>query len=110
VKPLALSVKGIKITTLIPPDALPADMVGPEGQPAGEPVIDLALEGSSLVVRAKLNGKSVRRVLKTIAELGPGGVNVLLQGTMKPGAAGGPYTLDSAGLTVTPKAKPEGQQ
>jgi hypothetical protein len=103
-----LHVRGIKVTTLIPPDALPKDLIPPEPAPAGDPVIDLALEGSPLVVRAKLNGKSVRKVLKTIAEHGPAGVNVMLQGNLKPGPTpGGPFVLESAGLAVTPKVPKE---
>ena len=41
--------------------------------------------------------------------MAPDGVNALLQGNLKPAtSAGGPYILDTAGLTVTPKvAKPE---
>jgi hypothetical protein len=89
----------------LPPAALPADLVPPEPQPAGNPVIELPLEGSPLVVRASLNGKSVRRALKVIAEHGPENVNVVLQGTLKPAAAaGGPFPLEGAGLAATPKA------
>jgi hypothetical protein len=103
-----IRVRGVKITTLIPPASL-VGLVPPEPQPAGTPVIDLEIEGSPLVIRATLNGKSVRRGLKVIADHGPDGVNALLQGNLKPGATeGGPYILDTAGLTVTPKvAKPE---
>jgi hypothetical protein len=72
-----IRVKGVKINTLLPPAALPADLVPPEPQPAG---------------------------IKTIAEHGPDNVNVLLQGNLRPeAAAGGPYELDAAGLNVTPK-------
>ncbi len=104
-----ISLKGVKVNTLLPPAALPADLVPPEPQPAGNPVVELEVEGSPLVMRAVLNGKSVRRALKTIAEHGPGNVNVLLQGNLKPATEpGGPYELDAAGLTVTPKTpKPE---
>ena len=78
--------------------------VPPEPQPAGNPIIELQLEGSPLVVRASLNGKSVRRALKVIAEHGPENVNVVLQGTLKPAAAAGdPFPLDAAGLAATPK-------
>jgi hypothetical protein len=88
----------------VPPAALPADLVPPEPQPAGNPVIDLQLEGSPLVVRASLNGKFVRRALKVIAEHGPENVNVVLQGTLKPAAAAGdPFVLEGAGLVATPK-------
>ena len=104
-----IKLKGVKINTLLPPAALPADLVPPEPQPAGNPAVELEIEGTSLVMRAVLNGKSVRRALKTIAELGPDNVNVLLQGNLRPAAAAGdPYELDCAGLAVTPKtAKPE---
>jgi hypothetical protein len=103
-----IRVKGVKINTLIPAASLEG-LVPPEPQPAGSPVIDLEIEGSPLVIRATLNGKSVRRALKVIAEHGPDGVNALLQGNLKPSpTAGEPYILDTAGLTVTPKvAKPE---
>jgi hypothetical protein len=100
-----IRVKGLKINTLLPPAELPADLVPPEPQPAGNPVIDLALEGSPLVVRGSLNGKSVRRALKAIAEHGPAEVNVVLQGTLTPAPTpGAPFVLEGAGLTVTPKA------
>jgi hypothetical protein len=88
----------------LPPAALPAELVPPEPQPAGNPVVELEIEGTPLVMRAILNGKSVRRAIKTIAEHGPDNVNVLLQGNLRPAAAsGGPYELDAAGLNVTPK-------
>jgi hypothetical protein len=104
-----IKLKGVKVNTLLPPAALTADLVPPEPQPAGNPVVELEIEGSPLVLRAVLNGKSVRRAIKTIAELGADNVNVLLQGNLKPpSASGGPYELDTAGLNVTPKvAKPE---
>ena len=102
---VTIKLKGVKVNTLLPP----ADLVPPEPQPAGSPVIELEIEGTPLVLRAVLNGKSVRRALKTIAEHGPDNVNVLLQGNLRPAAEpGGPYELDAAGLNVTPKAaKPE---
>lgn len=103
-----IRVKGVKINTLIPAASL-VGLVPPEPQPAGNPVIDLEIEGSPLVIRATLNGKSVRRALKVAAEHGPDGVNALLQGNLKPSPSeGGPWILDTAGLAVTPKvAKPE---
>jgi hypothetical protein len=104
-----IKLKGVKVNTLLPPAALPADLVPPEPQPAGSPVVELEIEGTPLVLRAVLNGKSVRRAIKTIAEHGPANVNVLLQGNLRPAAEpGGPYELDAPGLAVTPKAaKPE---
>lgn len=100
-----IKLKGVKVNTLLPPAALQADLVPPEPQPAGNPVVELEIEGTPLVLRAVLNGKSVRRAIKTIAEHGPDNVNVLLQGNLRPAAEpGGPYELDAAGLNVTPKA------
>jgi hypothetical protein len=101
----------LKVSTLLPPAALTEDMVPPEPQPAGNPIIELELEDSPIVVRVQLNGKSVRRALKVIAEHGPENVNALLQGNLKPPATPGePFVLDAAGLAVTPKApKPEGE-
>jgi hypothetical protein len=105
-----IRVKGVKINTLLPPAALLADLVPPEPQSAGNPVLELEVEGTPLVLRAVLNGKAVRRALKAIAEHGPENVVVLLQGVLRPAAApGGPYELDAAGLAVTPRTpRPEG--
>jgi hypothetical protein len=41
-----IPVKGVKINTLLPPAAPPTDLVPPEPLPAGNPVVELALEGS----------------------------------------------------------------
>jgi hypothetical protein len=108
-KKVRITLRGVKVNTLLPPGALPADLVPPEPQPSGNPVIELEIEGTSLVMRAVLNGRSVRRGLKTIAELGSDNVNVVLQGNLRQAAApGAPYELDAAGLTVSPKTpKPE---
>jgi hypothetical protein len=103
-KVTTITVRGVKVNTLLPPASLPADLVPPDGQPAGNPAIDVAIEGSPIVMRAVLNGKSVRRALKTIAEAGPENVVVLLQGNLKGATApGGPFTLEAAGLSATPK-------
>ena len=99
----SVRVKGVKINTLLPPASL-VGLVPPEPQPAGNPVIDIEIEGSAIVLRATLNGKSVRRACKVIAEHGPDNVNAVLQGNLKPPTAPGhPFVLDAAGLTVTPK-------
>lgn len=105
-----IHVRGLKIASLIPADALPADLVPPEPQPAGRVIFEVALEGSGLVLRVECNGKAVRKALKAIAEHGADGVNVLLQGTIKPPAKpGGPLRLEDAGLSAMPKApKPAG--
>ena len=100
-----IHVGGLKIASLIPAAALPADLVPPEPQPAGRAVFEVAVEGGGLVVRVECNGKAVRKALKAIAEHGADGVNLLLQGTIKPPAKpGGPLWLEGAGLSAMPKA------
>jgi hypothetical protein len=100
----SVAVKGLKITTLLSPSAIPPDIVPPEPAPAGNPVLELTIEGTSLTVHAQFNGKSVRRGLKTIAEHGPDNVTVMVQGNLVAGSLSGSLALDCAGFTVTPKA------
>jgi hypothetical protein len=99
-----IQVRGLKITTLIPPAEL-LGLVPDEPQPAGNPVLELALEGSPLVVKAVCNGKGIRKAVKTIvAAGGPDQVVVVLQGTIKaPATPGSPYVLEGAGITATVK-------
>jgi hypothetical protein len=109
-QPVTITVPSFKVAVPLRASQLPADLVPADG-PAGEPTIDVVLEGGSLTVRAKLNGKNLRKNLRLIAEQGPDSVAVVLQGTLKPPAgAGGPYVLESAGLQVnvkTSKPSPE---
>jgi hypothetical protein len=108
-----ISVPSLKLAVPLRADALPADLVPPDG-PAGEPTLDVVLEGGSLTVRAKLNGKNLRKNMRLIAEQGPDNVAVVLQGALKsPARVGEPFVLESAGLLVnvkTPKPGPEATQ
>jgi hypothetical protein len=98
-----IRVPGLKVAVPLAADALPRDLVPMDG-PAGEPEIELILEGSSLAMRARINGKSYRKVLKQVAEVGEANVAVVLQGTLRPPASlGGPFVLDSAGFQVIVK-------
>ena len=108
-----IRVPGLKVAVPLAPDALPRDLVPMDG-PAGEPTLDIVLEGGALTARARLNGKNYRRLLKQVAEQGAGNVAVLLQGVLKPPASpGGPFVLADAGFQVnvkTPKpAAPGGE-
>src|SRR5512143_2963621 len=94
-KKATIRVSGIKVAVPLKPDAIPRNLVPMEG-PAGEPVIELALEGSALTVVAKLNGKSYRKMLKTGAEHGKDNVVVVLQGVMRD-QGGGQFYLEGAG-------------
>jgi hypothetical protein len=102
-KKATIRVPGLKVAVPLPADALPRDLVPLEG-PAGEPVLELVLEGSPLTALAQLNGKNYRKLLKTIAEHGAGNVAVVLQGVLRPPAAqGGPFVLEGAGFQVNIK-------
>src|SRR4051794_37315127 len=104
--PATISIRALKVAVPLPADALPRDLVPPDG-PAGEPTLELVLEGGSLKLQAKLNGKNYRKMMKQIAEQGPGNVAVVLQGVLRPPAdPGGPFELAEAGFQCnlkTPK-------
>ena len=58
-----IHVPGLKVTVPLAADALPRDLVPMEG-PAGEPTLELVLDGGPLTARARLNGKNYRKLLK----------------------------------------------
>src|SRR5262245_41819819 len=98
-----IRIPGLKVAVPLAADALPRDLVPTDG-PAGEPTLDVVLEGGSLTLRARLNGKNYRRLLRQVAELGAGNVAVILQGVLKPPASpGGPFVLADAGFQVNVK-------
>jgi hypothetical protein len=103
-KTATIRVPGLKVTVPLSAEALPRDLVPLDG-PAGEPSIDLVLDGTPFTARARLNGKNYRKLLKQISEVGAGNVSIVLQGTLRPPAApGGPFVLDSAGFQANVKA------
>jgi hypothetical protein len=98
-----IRVPGLKVAVPLAADALPRDLVPLDG-PAGEPTLELVLEGGSLTARARLNGKNYRKLLKQVAEQGAGNVAVVLQGVLRPPASpGGPFVLEGAGFQVNVK-------
>lgn len=109
-----IRVPSLKIAVPLKAAQLPPDLVPLDG-PAGEPTLVVELDGGggggvALTVRARLNGKNLRKNLKLIAEHGSENVAVILQGTLKsPGGDGGPFVLEGAGLQVnvkTPRPQP----
>src|SRR3954454_22960484 len=98
-----ITVPSLKVAVPLQADALPRDLVPMDG-PAGEPTLELVLDGTPLTARAQLNGKNDRKLLKQVAEQGAANVSVVLQGTLRPPAAtGGPFVLESAGFQVNVK-------
>ena len=92
---VAVKIKALKVTAVVPP----ADL---KPLPPGADVV-LALEvGDGLKATAKLNAKSYRKALATIAELGAENVAVIVQGQMtRPGV------IEGAGIVAQPR-KPKG--
>jgi hypothetical protein len=110
-KTATIHVPGLKVTVPLAAAALPRDLVPIDG-PAGEPVLDLVLEGGSLTVRARINGKNYRKLLKQIEENGADNIALALQGVLRaPASAGGPFVLEGAGFQAvvkTPKVADSG--
>src|SRR5512135_3803061 len=102
-----IQVPGIKVAVPLKSDAIPWNLVPMEG-PAGEPILELVLDGSALTVVARLNGKNYRKMLKTIAEHGKDNVVVVLQGVMRD--QGGKLYLEGAGFQVNIKSPPPAPQ
>ena len=98
---IPIAVRKIKISVPVRAEGLPG--VPLEG-PIGDLTLQLALEGSSLAIAARINGKSYRRMLRTVAEKGAENVAVILQGELVARPGGGPVTLDAAGFQVLVKA------
>ena len=97
---IPIAVRKIKVVTPLAVEGLPG--VPLEG-PIGDLTLRLALEGSGLSVPARVNGKSYRRMLKTVAEKGAANVKVMLQGDLVARPGGG-AVLENAGFQVVVKA------
>jgi hypothetical protein len=102
-KTVTIQVPGLKVTVPLAAAALPRDLVPMDG-PAGEPALDLVLEGGSLTVRAKINGKNYRKLLKQVDEHGADNLAVALQSVLRPPSSpGGPFELEGAGFQAVVK-------
>jgi sRNA-binding protein len=93
---VSVKIKALKVTAVVPP----ADL---KPLPPSADVV-LALEvGDGMKAMVKLNPKSYRKALATIAELGAENVAVIVQGQMtRPGV------IEGAGIVAQPK-KPKGE-
>ncbi len=98
-----IPVRGLKVAVPLAAGELPQNLVPMEG-PAGDPTIELVLDGGSLTVLAKINGKNYRKMLKQILEHGAANVAIVLQGVLRPPPAPGePFVLEGAGFQVNVK-------
>jgi hypothetical protein len=100
-----VTVQTLKITIPIKPSDLPATLVPAEPLPTGNPVLNVQLQGTDVVVPVFLSGKNARKTLKTVAQHGAENVNLVINGVLKPGALGG-WVVDSASFQVFVKSAP----
>lgn len=98
-----IPVPGLKVALVLRPEQLPRDLVPAEGPP-GEPTLMLAL-GEKTFVRARLNGRNYRRMMRQVAEApSDARVSIVLGGTLlAPAAPGAAMTLRDAGFQVAVK-------
>jgi hypothetical protein len=101
-----IPVRAFKITIPVDPDSIPKGIVPPDG-PAGNPTLCFGVAGTGLVVTATLNGKSLRKTLKTVAEYGPGEVFVILQGNLRADGPNGLTIIDAGIIASVKKPKPK---
>jgi hypothetical protein len=98
-QPLTLSVRSLKITTVLPADALAALKV-----PDGQPRLTLTIEVGDARYSVDLSAKALRKAVSSVRSLGPENCAALLQGRLD-----GSKIID-AGLTVQERkqaTKPE---
>jgi len=93
---VSVKIKALKVTAVVPP----ADL---KPVPAGADVMLMLEVGDGIKAQARLNPKSYRKALATIAELRAENVAVIVQGQMtRPGV------IESAGIVAQPK-KPKSE-
>ena len=95
----------LRITIPLKPSDLPATLVPAEPAPVGNPVLNVQLQGTDVVVPVYLSGKNARKTLKTVAQHGAENVNMVVNGVLKPGVQGG-WIVDSASFQVFVKSAP----
>lgn len=79
---MKLQSKALKVTLVIDAVALAGATV-PEGQ--SRVVLEISPAGYDRVVKADIAAKALRRAVAAVAEHGPDGVAVMLQGRLGPG-------------------------
>jgi hypothetical protein len=89
-----LSARALKVTVVLDPAEV-AQIVAPDGKPR----VAIAIRLPDRRVSADLHAKSVRRALATIAEHGPDGVSVVVQGKLVGD------TIEEAGIMAQPKVR-----
>jgi hypothetical protein len=90
-----LNSRALKVTVVLDPAEV-AQLVAPDGRPR----VVLAIRLPDRRVSVDLNAKSVRKAVAMLAEHGPDGVAVIIQGKLVGD------TITEAGIVAQPKVKP----
>jgi hypothetical protein len=91
-----LNARALKCTVVLDPSEV-AHLVAPDGKP--RVAVDIRLPDRRVTV--DIAAKSVRRALAVIAEQGPDGVSVIIQGKLVGD------TITEAGIMAQPKVRPQ---
>jgi hypothetical protein len=91
-----LNSRALKVTVVLDPAEV-AQLVAPDGRPR----VVLAIRLPDRRVSVDLNAKSVRKAVAMLAEHGPDGVAVIIQGKLMGDA------ITEAGIVAQPKVRPQ---
>ena len=91
-----ITVPAIKVTIPLRPEQIPPGLVPAEPAPVGAPILTVQLAGTNVIVPVHLSGKNARKTLKLLAQHGPDGVNLVVNGTLKPGPQAGTWMVAEA--------------
>jgi hypothetical protein len=91
-----LNARALKCTVVLEPAEV-AQLVAPDGKPR----VVVAIRLPDRRVSAELNAKSARKAVAAVAEHGPDGVAVIIQGKLMGD------TISEAGIVVQPKVRPQ---
>ena len=99
-----ITVSAVKVTIPLKPADLPANLVPPEPAPTGNPVLNVQLAGTNVVVPVHLSSKNARKTLKLLAQHGADSINLVINGVLKPGVAHGTWMIAEASFQTFVKS------
>ena len=103
-----VTVPTLKIVIPLRPDQIPPGLVPAEPAPVGAPVLNVQLAGTGMTIPVHLSGKNARKTLKLLAQHGAANVNLVVNGTLKPGPQAGTWMVAEASFQtfIKPPAAP----
>ena len=101
-----ITVPALKVTIPLKPDQIPSDLVPAEPLPTGNPVLTVQLAGTGIVVAVHLSGKNARKTMKLLAQHGPGNINLVVNGNLRPGPQAETWMVAEASFQTFIKPQP----